>query len=100
MISALTPGTNNAFSSDSGIARNHVYTVLDVHEVEGEKLLRIRNPWGVETYGGQWSDDDTSTWDQVLQGTATTFRDHFSELNEFENDGIFFIDYVTYHQEF
>lgn len=46
MISALTPGESNTELSRTGLTQAHVYTVLDTHVVEGERLLRIRNPWG------------------------------------------------------
>ena len=62
--------------------------------------MRIRNPWGVETYRGPWSDDDARNWDKNLQNEARTFKQRFPELYEKENDGIFFIDYVTYFTEF
>jgi len=74
--------------------------VLDVHEVAGERLYRIRNPWGTENYKGPWSDDDSSRWDLRLQNKAETFKEQFPELYENEDNGIFFIDYQTYHSEF
>jgi len=97
MISALSPGTSDAERTTTGLAQGHVYTVLDAHVVEGERLYRIRNPWGVETYKGPWSDDDSSKWDLSLQSKAQTFKESFPSLYENENDGIFFIDYLTYH---
>ena len=33
-------------SDDRGIVSGHAYTVLSVHDEEGYKLIRIRNPWG------------------------------------------------------
>jgi hypothetical protein len=69
---------------------NHVYTILSVVEVEGNKLLRIRNPWGKETYTGDWN-DSSSKWNTSLKNKVQyTFGD----------DGIFFVDYKTYKDEF
>ena len=101
MISALSPGGADTLRSANGVAQGHVYTVLDAHVVEGERLLRIRNPWGKEDYLGPWSDNDVSNWDLSLQGRAETFKQQFPELyvNDMDN-GIFFIDYLTYAQEF
>ena len=50
-----------------GIAYNHAYTVVGVKQLStGDKLVQVRNPWGVETYKGPWSDKD-SRWTQALR---------------------------------
>ena len=42
---------------------NHSYVILKTLELEsGERLVKLRNPWGVDTYGGKWHDAD-SAWD-------------------------------------
>ena len=66
MVSAGTPGVSDTDQSGVGLAQKHAYTVLSAHEVNGVKLLRIRNPWGTEQYQGPYSDDDTANWDQSL----------------------------------
>lgn len=96
MISASTPGQDNQNRTATGLAQNHVYTVLDVHEVVNERgqtvrLLRIRNPWGREEYNGFFNDDDSANWDARL-------RSQVQYLND--NDGTFFIDIATYKAEF
>ena len=80
MKSALTPGTSNEEYTLTGLAQGHVYTILDAHVVQGERLYRIRNPWGAEAYTGAWNDDDKSKWDLSLQGKAKTFKEHFPDL--------------------
>ena len=62
MVSGITTGVDTV-RSQIGITQGHVYTILDVHEVGGQKLLRIRNPWGFEQYNSKWSDDDSVNWD-------------------------------------
>jgi hypothetical protein len=32
------------------LVSNHVYSVLSVAEYKGEKLVKMRNPWGSEKY--------------------------------------------------
>ncbi|KAG0205721.1 hypothetical protein BGX28_002739 [Mortierella sp. GBA30] len=39
-----------------GIQSGHAYSVLNVAEYEGERLVHIRNPWGKVEWNGDWSD--------------------------------------------
>ena len=56
-----------------------MYTVFSAHEIGGEKLIRIRNPWGAETYTGPWRDAD-SRWDQIIPGEdSLTFKQYFED---------------------
>jgi hypothetical protein len=39
------------------LAYRHAYTVLGTVKLSnGEKLVKMRNPWGVEKWKGAWSD--------------------------------------------
>lgn len=49
-----------------GLVNNHAYGLLDVREVRGHKLLRLRNPWGYFTWLGDWS-DQSSRWSEELK---------------------------------
>ena len=45
----------------------HAYTVLEAKQLtkgpkRGTKLIKVRNPWGSETYNGPWS-DKSNLWD-------------------------------------
>ncbi|KAF7128430.1 hypothetical protein CNMCM5793_003160 [Aspergillus hiratsukae] len=66
-----------------GISENHSYSIMDAKEVDGCRLLRLRNPWGKKEWNGAWSDGSeqwTPEWMQKL--------DH-----KFGNDGFFWISY-------
>lgn len=39
-----------------GIAENHSYSIMEAREVDGQRLLRLRNPWGKKEWKGAWSD--------------------------------------------
>ena len=56
----MTAGTSgdvyNLPIEEMGLSPGHVYTVLDLHEINGEKVMRLRNPWGNGEYFGDWSD--------------------------------------------
>lgn len=43
------------------LVTGHAYSILGAVEVDGNKLLKMRNPWGNEKYKGPWHDGD-SRW--------------------------------------
>lgn len=47
---------------NTGILFNHAYGVLDVRDVDGLTLIRIRNPWGHGEWSGKFADEDEA-WD-------------------------------------
>jgi hypothetical protein len=47
---------------NTGIEFNHAYGVLDVRDVDGLTLIRIRNPWGRGEWSGKFADEDEA-WD-------------------------------------
>ena len=56
----MTAGTSadvyNLPIEEKGLAPGHAYTVMDLLEINGEKVMRLRNPWGNGEYTGDWSD--------------------------------------------
>ncbi|ETI28385.1 hypothetical protein G647_00834 [Cladophialophora carrionii CBS 160.54] len=75
--------TSGAPREREGISEGHAYSIMDAKEVNGERLLKLRNPWGKKEWTGKWSDGSsewTPEWMQLL--------DH-----KFGNDGIFWISY-------
>ncbi|OLP88566.1 Calpain-type cysteine protease ADL1 [Symbiodinium microadriaticum] len=53
--------------SDMGIVKGHAYSILRVEEVEGNRLLQLRNPWGSTEWKGKWSDGDKDSWTQKMK---------------------------------
>ncbi|MCJ1463819.1 hypothetical protein MMC07_002428 [Pseudocyphellaria aurata] len=67
----------------TGIKPMHAYSIMEAREVKGEKLLRVRNPWGRKEWNGPWSDGSeqwTPEWMQLLN-------------HKFGDDGIFWMSY-------
>ena len=58
---------NVKFAFDTGIVPEAAYVIYDVRSVDGYKLLRLRNPPGVdEEWKGEWS-DKSSCWTTRLK---------------------------------
>ncbi|XP_069105920.1 calpain-D-like [Argopecten irradians] len=75
-----------------GLISCHAYSLLDVQDVQGNQLVRIRNPWGRESWNGDWS-DGSKKWSTISASSK-------KELNPTENEnGIFWMgldDFMKY----
>jgi len=73
-----------------GMAPNHSYSILGTHILKrgGEKLIKLRNPWGLPGFHGTWG---AEKWDDASK-KETGYKDG--------KDGIFFIDIATYRNAF
>ena len=93
MITAGTPGGgNHTIKYKNGLSHSHAYTVLKPITLStGEKLIKMRNPWGAEDYRGDWSDKSTK-W------TAATKK----EVGLVDNwlDGVFYMSLKDYKKSF
>ncbi|KAL8809525.1 MAG: hypothetical protein Q9223_003033 [Gallowayella weberi] len=69
-----------------GVIRMHAYSIMESKEIKGERLLRIRNPWGDTEWQGPWSDGSeqwTPEWMELLK-------------HRFGDDGMFWISYKDF----
>jgi Calpain family cysteine protease len=63
-MGAGSPAGSDSDVSNMGIVQGHAYSLLDVCEVEGNKLIQLRNPWGEATeWKGAWS-DSSKEWNE------------------------------------
>lgn len=63
--------------------------VLSAHELStGDRIVKMRNPWGYERYICDWS-DNSSKWTPELRQEA-------GATDNYVNDGIFFMDITDY----
>ena len=63
----MTAGTSgNDDVEDVGLSVGHAFTVLGIHEIKGERVIRLRNPWGEGEFNGDWS-DFSSKWTEELK---------------------------------
>lgn len=77
------PRNSNA---PDGLQNAHAYTLLDVMEVQGTKLAKMRNPWSREGYSGEWSDSDPRWTPSLLKQVGHTKA----------NDGVFFMPFHNF----
>ncbi len=56
-MSAGTYGTNSAaIYTNTGVHSNHAYSVMGIDEVNGQRMVKLRNPWGGGTgFSGEFS---------------------------------------------
>ena len=83
----MTAGTSaNDDVEDVGLSQGHAFTVLGIHEIKGERVIRLRNPWGEGEFNGDWS-DFSSKWTEDLK----------KKYNYYEKeDGDFFMGYKDF----
>lgn len=54
-------------SISTGIVTRHAYSILNIENYNGDKLLYIKNPWGCIRWKGRYSHNDYETWTKELQ---------------------------------
>ena len=81
--------------NDQGLVNCHAYPVLGFHTLSrnGQRLLKLRNPWSIERYYGPWSDLHDNA-EYTLTEADKEELDHTAAM-----DGVFWMaieDYVAY----
>jgi hypothetical protein len=55
-------------TKDRGLVDGHAYSILDMKSVDGEWIVKLKNPWGKFEWSGKYSDaDDSEQADKVRQ---------------------------------
>ncbi|KAK4168859.1 calcium-dependent cysteine-type endopeptidase [Cladorrhinum sp. PSN259] len=76
-------GDWRGYGDRRGIRERHAYSVLRAVEIDGERLVLLKNPWGKGEWQGAWSDGSkewTAEWLQKLN-------------HSFGDDGAFWMSY-------
>ena len=96
MLSASTPGEdrwtdNRGSTPKGGLVAGHAYSVIQVKEAYGYRLLNIRNPWGSFEWDGDWS-DNSPKWTPKIKKAIKPILD--------EKDGTFWMNYSDFLTHF
>lgn len=81
---------NNVFTS-RGLLPSHAYSVLNVRDINGNKLLQLRNPWGRFTWQGDWS-ENSPKWTHELR-EALGLNSNHNNQNVHNDRGVFWISF-------
>ncbi|KAJ5346706.1 hypothetical protein N7541_009188 [Penicillium brevicompactum] len=66
-----------------GISEQHSYSIMEAREIDGHRLLRLRNPWGRKEWHGAWGDGSKEWTPEWMERLG----------HKFGNDGFFWINY-------
>ena len=91
-------GADTAANAARGIVRGHAYAVLRVLEVDGVRLLQLRNPWGSFEWDGPWS-DKAPEWDK-FPAIRRRLRAAGSDADADADDGVFWMEYKDFVAHF
>lgn len=90
-VETMEGGATSA--STFGMVDGHVYSLIQVKDVEGFRLIECRNPWGKTEWGGDWS-DKSELWEAHPQVKEAL------NWNPNESDGRFWICFEDFRKEF
>lgn len=92
LLGAGSPSGSDVHVSSCGIVQGHAYSILQVREVDGHKLVQIRNPWANEVeWNGPWSDASPEWTDRMK---------HKLKHVQQAKDGIFWMSWQDFQIHF
>ncbi|BFI07497.1 calpain-type cysteine protease DEK1 [Marchantia polymorpha subsp. ruderalis] len=92
LLGAGSPSGSDTHVSSSGIVQGHAYALLQIREVDGHKLVQIRNPWANDVeWNGPWS-DLSSEWTDRMK--------HKLKYTPQAEDGVFWMSWQDFQLHF
>ncbi|KAF9356997.1 calpain 7 [Mortierella sp. NVP85] len=96
LVTIATGFMDDEMAEEKGLVPTHAYAVLDIREVNGLRLLQVKNPWSRKRWKGRFSHLDAENWTEELK--TELGYDQSAALKH--DDGIFWIDYDSVCDEF
>jgi calpain-15 len=87
---ASTHQSSSKVQTGKGLYAQHAYTCLGAYKLDGDMVVKLRNPHGKGEWTGDWSDDD-SNWNDKL-------RKQVGMVNG--EDGTFFMPIDSFRDNF
>ncbi|EGD79039.1 hypothetical protein PTSG_02007 [Salpingoeca rosetta] len=90
----MTMATGNMSEADAeraGLVASHAYAVLDMRDVRGLRLVKLKNPWRHLRWKGRFSPHDTKSWTPALRKALQYDVEHAQE----NDDGEFWMDWQS-----
>eukprot|EP01062_Namystynia_karyoxenos_P069323 TRINITY_DN64837_c0_g1_i1.p1 TRINITY_DN64837_c0_g1~~TRINITY_DN64837_c0_g1_i1.p1 ORF type:complete len:1591 (+),score=580.01 TRINITY_DN64837_c0_g1_i1:76-4848(+) len=88
-------GTRHDEKRGMGIQPEHLYGVLELRDVLGRRLVRLRDPWGLAPWRGRWSDGAKQWTQEILDSLDYTFSDDGTFWMAWEDFGYYFNDLLV-----
>lgn len=89
LITVATGELSDAECERTGLVSTHAFAVVNMAEVDGVKLLMLKNPWSHMKWKGNYSTNDTARWTIDLQ----TRLGYDLKAAQCVDNGVFWIDY-------
>lgn len=89
LVTVATGELSDAECDRTGLVSTHAFAVMDMVEVDGVKLLKLKNPWSHKEWKGNYSENDTVHWTHDLQKTLN----YDPKVEKTIDNGVFWIDY-------
>ena len=89
LVTLATGEMSEASADRAGLVPTHAYAMLDIREVNGLKVFKLKNPWSHLRWKGNYSELDATHWTPELK-TALNYDP--TNARNFDN-GVFWIDY-------
>jgi calpain-15 len=87
----LLAATGAEAKESEGIVSSHYYTIINVADCLGYKLLNLRNPWGSFEWKGAWSDNSAEWTPEMIQMLQPVFD---------PEDGAFWMSFEDFLKNF
>ena len=89
LVTLATGEMSEAAADRAGLVPTHAYAMLDIREIKGLRLFKLKNPWSHLRWKGNYSELDAIHWNPELQ-KALDYDP--KNARNFDN-GVFWIDY-------